>query len=734
MPASNSSNNTQGQHRLAFFRIGKSPEPTRQVLFDSFTQVSVGLRNHAHRLAATVLALLFATWWQSTPALPADPFPRPEALQPAIQFWMRIYSEFDVSSGLIHDSRDLSICYSPLYLNQGAPLASQNRAIEETLDHYRTALLALAEGKRADLSVFEQRALAPWRSRGGQTEDLRAAAERVRFQRGQEDRFRGGLERAQAWKRQIERIFEDRGLPLGLAALPHVESSYNPKAISKVGAAGLWQFMPATARRYIRVDDEVDERFDVIKSTHAAANLLHHNYSVLERWPLALTAYNHGLAGVRRAARATGSDDIVRIIAEYQGDRFGFASRNFYVAFVAAHDLAQAPDQYFRTLDPESALEVRVPAYLPAPRLARYLDISLHDLRAVNPRIHHDIWNGGQLIARDARLRLPPDIKKTVAERKLAEFAALYGFDGPLPLTHHDLKYGESLSGIAARFGTSVQDLVAINDLDDAHQVKTGQRLRVPRAAVPNPLGPGAAMLLPALLASSTGQQDSQTDAASEPQTTAQDQSQAVTQAEPPASQNQRLLADGAEDGVTDTEADRIAGADDDAAIGSSLAEPQPDLAADPTDYSVAADGSIEIQAAETLGHYAQWLGVAARELGERNQLDQDKPLIVGRRLNLDFAQVPPEGFEQQRITYHRNRQLDYFAQYRITGVAEHLIREGQSLWDLAVKTYQIPLWLLRQYNPDVDTNAVLRLDRPLYVPIVEARLESKPPLTAAET
>ncbi|WP_201063358.1 MULTISPECIES: transglycosylase SLT domain-containing protein [Thiorhodovibrio] len=676
---------------------------------------------------------------------------------------MRIYSEFDISSGLIHDSRDLSIIYTPLYLNQGAPLASQNRVIEETIAHYRAAMLALAEGKRADLNAFEQHALEPWRRRGGQPHELREAAERIRFQRGQEDRFREGLERAQPWQPQVETIFRERGLPVGLAALPHVESSYNPKAISKVGAAGLWQFMPTTARRYIRVDEEIDERYDVIKSTQAAANLLHHNYSVLERWPLAISAYNHGLAGVRRAVRATGSHDIVRIIDEYQGNRFGFASRNFYVAFIAAHDLSVAPDRYFRPLDPSEALEVVAPAYLPAPRLAEFLGISLHDLRAVNPQMHHDVWNGKQLIARNDRLRLPPPIEQPLAERKLAEFSARFGFDGQLPLTYYDLSYGESLSGVAHRLDTSISELVAMNGLDDAHALQTGQRLRIPRGEVPIPLGPGAAILLPELLSLQTPEEDTLAIAAAaldqEPtpaptpaqaspsppelasqatapteappiaaNTTAADQPADVAQ--PQTSIPSAGTPDAPPDGLPDSPADALL-ASVEPANATPLAETQPDLAADPTDYSVSADASIEIQVAETLGHYAQWLKVDAKQLRADNALGDDKPLMIGQRLKLDFSHISAEQFEQQRIAFHRNRQLDYFAQYRITGVAEHLIREGQSLWDIAVKTYQIPLWLLRQYNPDVETNAVLPLDRPLYVPIVETRMKSNASLTA---
>ena len=100
--------------------------------------------------------------------------------------------------------------------------------------------------------------------------------------------------------------------------LPHVESSFNAAAYSKVGAAGLWQFMRSTGRRYMRVDDAVDERLDPYRSTEAAAQLLAYNYRVLGSWPLALTAYNHGAAGMRRAeGNPCGTDDYVKINRTY---------------------------------------------------------------------------------------------------------------------------------------------------------------------------------------------------------------------------------------------------------------------------------------------------------------------------------------------------------------------------------------------------------------------------------
>ena len=140
--------------------------------------------------------------------------------------------------------------------------------------------------------------------------------------------------------------------------LPHVESSFNPRAYSKVGAAGLWQFMRSTGRRYMRIDGAVDDRLDPFRSTEAAAQLLAYNYRVLGTWPLALTAYNHGTAGMRRAKETLGTDDIVRIVRNYTSRTFGFASRNFYVSFLAALEIDRNPEKYFGSLQKDERSDV----------------------------------------------------------------------------------------------------------------------------------------------------------------------------------------------------------------------------------------------------------------------------------------------------------------------------------------------------------------------------------------
>ena len=115
-----------------------------------------------------------------------------------------------------------------------------------------------------------------------------------------------------------------------------VESMFNTKAHSSAGAAGIWQIMPRTGRELgLKINKKTDERMDVMKATAAAAKLLKRNYKLLKAWPLAVTGYNHGAYGVKRAIRDVGSRDLVDLIDNYKKSTWGFASKNFYAELIA---------------------------------------------------------------------------------------------------------------------------------------------------------------------------------------------------------------------------------------------------------------------------------------------------------------------------------------------------------------------------------------------------------------
>jgi membrane-bound lytic murein transglycosylase D len=140
---------------------------------------------------------------------------------------------------------------------------------------------------------------------------------------------------------------------------------------------------------------------------------------------------------------------------------------------------------------------------------------------------------------------------------------------------------------------------------------------------------------------------------------------------------------------------------------------------ADPTDYSVAKDNTVRVAAAETLGHYAEWLGVSATKIRSVNKMKFAKPVLIGHRIKLEFGRVSREEFEEKRREYHAELQATYFAEHRIIGTEVYIVRKGDALWNVTQRFDQLPIWLLQQYNPDVDL-ADLRPGTQIVMPRVE--------------
>jgi membrane-bound lytic murein transglycosylase D len=706
--------------------------------------ISLRTLTFAHLLLASLGMASSAVVATAGPGETSAAFPEPDQLAPAVAFWTRVYTEVDTNSGLIHDRSDLQVIYQVLHLNPYVVPAVQDKRIERVVARYQQALRSLAAGKRSALTKTEQRALRAW---GGDadTDTLCAAADRVRFQRGQSNRFRKGLIRSAKWQAQIAKILQAQGLPLALMALPHLESSYNPEARSKAGAAGLWQLMPETARRYLRVDDQVDERLDPYKSSEAAARLLQHNFAVLKSWPLALTAYNHGLSGTLRGVRDAGTTDIGKLMTDTEGGRFGFASRNFYAAFLAALKVSRNVRAYFGDSLEEPVADpvvVDVPAYLPVAAITEAFDIDRDYLRALNPSLPGTVWSDDKFVPKDYGLRLPPHLSGPEAAATIRRLGETFGYASQKPDVYHEVQPGESLSEIAERYGTSVLELVAMNRLPDQHWIRAGRKLLVAT-------GPPPKRLTSALTYASSATSDMVVKAAEPIPSTAEGAlvaalrlTSAVISAAnasgSPVTKAQGLEmanaapAQGA--GAQREDADRAGPpAEDQASASSAAAEPddgqdanaspleaQPKLAADPADYSVAPDSMITIQAAETLGHYADWLGLRSSRLQQINKLKPGEALVVGHRLKLDFSNGDRADFEQRRIAYHQALQSAYFRHFHIRGVRDHRIKEGDNLWILATREYEIPFWLLRQYNPEINLDTVLPKGQVISIPIVQ--------------
>src|SRR6516162_7679421 len=411
-----------------------------------------------------------------------DLMPRPPQLERDVQFWIRVYSQIDTNTGFLHDQSNLGVVYETLHFPPDSLPSERQRLVDQARERYAAALRRIASSGDQPLSPEDQRVRDLWGD-GVTPARLRAAVDDLRFQLGQSDRFRGGLIRAGAWETHIAETLANLGLPAELAVLPHVESSFNPSAYSKVGAAGLWQFMRSTGRRYMRIDGAVDDRLDPFRSTEAAAQLLAYNYRVLGTWPLALTAYNHGTAGVRRAKETLGTDDIVRIVRSYNSRTFGFASRNFYVSFLAALDIDRNPEKYFGPLQKQIEAhfqEIEVPAYVSVSSLQHALKMEPTALRALNPALLPAVWSGAQRVPRGYRLRLPAGDSKWSSQLLAQRLDPGEMFTGQRAAPHYRVQRGDTLAALATRYGVPTESLAELNHLRTSAHLRPGRLLTVP--------------------------------------------------------------------------------------------------------------------------------------------------------------------------------------------------------------------------------------------------------------
>ncbi len=324
----------------------------------------------------------------------AELFPVSPQLAPAVTFWQRCFAQWHRRQVALHDSEYLGVIYEVFELPGDAD-ERQSDAQRSYVDQRRRELAA-------DLTLLQSRVRyqLPLDSRQQQLYQriqtgggvLFGASDRVRSQRGMQERFRDGIAISGRYDAMIRQIFHREGLPEDLAYLPHVESSFQSAARSAVGAAGVWQFMPAAARLHMRMNAAVDERYDPILAAQGAANYLADAHRQLGDWGLAITSYNHGVAGMRRAQEEYGRD-IGRIVQSYRGPAFGFSSRNFYAEFLAVRGIMNDLKRFFPAgvvVDAPMQLDrIQLQQAMRVSQLADFFRLPPYTLERLNPALTH---------------------------------------------------------------------------------------------------------------------------------------------------------------------------------------------------------------------------------------------------------------------------------------------------------------------------------------------------------
>src|SRR3990167_4080704 len=379
-----------------------------------------------------------------------EPLPLLSGLEEAVEFWKLAFTRYSGSELIFHDPLEPMRIYRVLGVGPGSP---PPRLIEEE------------KGK-----ILREYGL-----------------KRVRVQRGLKERFASGLRLSSRYIGQMQRILLVEGLPPELAYLPLVESSFDIHARSRAGALGMWQFMPSTGKKFLRIGPAVDERRDPVESTRAAARFLRQNYEIFGKWPLAITAYNHGREGIRRAIAEVGSRDLMEIIWRYQGPSFGFASKSFYAEFLAALGGEKRSEQFYPNLEyhpPFPLEEIEMKRAVAITDLLKPTRIQRDEFLGWNPALSskiRDIPKGYRVKVPDEKLELFLVAYRRTSEPSPGKLQTVPVPESALSRSEERRVGKETLSQIAKIYRISMREIKQANRLASAHLITAGQDLKIPK-------------------------------------------------------------------------------------------------------------------------------------------------------------------------------------------------------------------------------------------------------------
>ncbi|MGI5975470.1 MAG: transglycosylase SLT domain-containing protein [Paludibacter sp.] len=288
--------------------------------------------------------------------------------------------------------------------------------------------------------------------------------------------------------RLFEQALDKHDLPFELKYLPVIESALNATAVSRAGAAGLWQFMVSTGRMYgLEINSLIDERMDPYKSTHAAVKYLKDLYEIYGDWHLVIAAYNCGPGNVNKAIRRSGGKQDYWAIypflpAETRGYVPIFIAANYALYYAEAHNICKADVEFPNPID-----TVIINQRIHFEQIASVLNVPKEQIKMLNPQYRREIIPGD---LKPYAVALPVSLTGMFID-KFDEIVA-YKADSLInnrrvevntalaPVIYHTVRSGQTLSGIAARYGVSVTRLRQWNNIRGS-LIRPGQRIKIYR-------------------------------------------------------------------------------------------------------------------------------------------------------------------------------------------------------------------------------------------------------------
>ena len=665
-------------------------------------------------------------------------FSCPEEIKRRVDFWISVFRLWNKQNRVLHDSNKPERVYMVLDTKDECSRKRPKGEVKKALNTVKSRLNSYAKlikngASQQTLQSHRYYKLFP----NANLKEVLDARNSIRCQSGNKDLFTQALINYEQYQPYISKALIDQKLPLDIQYLPFVESSYNPKAYSYAGAAGMWQIMPRTARSLgLQVGSAVDERFEPEYATLAAAKYFrdsidrltkvaqegNHSTAPADLNPFVVTSYNYGVRGMQRAIAQVGTD-YVRLLNEYKSRSFQIAVKNFYASFLAARYVAQNKHVYFPNLVIRANRPIVDRIAMPKPLLVKNvlsaLKISKKEFKRLNPGMTYRAWRNLSAIPTGFIIKVPYKSNGWKAEttrmKKMRSHTSGRGDSG----VRHKVRSGQTACGIARRYKVRCKDLIAINKLGRKAVIRVGQRLKIPggvqkyrktnivkasqelrkqlnaqNIVLANQLAqPVAVANIASAAANTTPLENPKQDIHQSINQTANKQianSRLSSTTILLSSQNQPVESMNQSDPID--KASRV-------------------VNLETTVFESNGRFWVKVLPSETLGLYADWLSTGStRSVRNLNRLKGKANVQVLQRIYLPIkTKQQRDDFVLNRNEYHLNIQLQYFQRFKVISVNHYKAKTGETLWSLSRKN-NIPMWLLMQYNSSIRVGSRIKI------------------------
>ncbi|GAA6137624.1 hypothetical protein NBRC116583_13710 [Arenicella sp. 4NH20-0111] len=427
-----------------------------------------------------------------------ETFSCPASLMPRVAFWIEVFSRWDTNTAIFHDKNNPHRVFSTVKRKEGCRRSRKGDSIDRERKRLKKTLSSLAtklKGKR-NLTRTEESLRSLFQD--APISSISQASENIRCQSGNRNRMRTALSQFMTYQPVILDALHGQSLTPELQYLPFVESAFDPKALSHVGAAGLWQIMPSTGRTLgLTVNSRVDERYDPRAATYAAAKYFRNSVDNLSETafengftvvnkdlnPFVITSYNYGVRGMERAIKQVGLD-YEKLLKEYRSPSFQTAVKNFYASFLAARHVAKNSNRFFGEIKPDNSVSlhsyntIALKRATSIKRLSKQTNVSIERLKIFNPALNKVVWKHKALVPKGFKLKLP--FTEEGWTTKMASVYSLPAEKEEPGFVWHKVRRGQTACGIAEKYRASCRALRRLNGLNRKATIYVGKRIKVP--------------------------------------------------------------------------------------------------------------------------------------------------------------------------------------------------------------------------------------------------------------